>query len=172
MKLNYVMLPVGAKEKYVDAFTKNGVTVISKARKVASASDIDASSFNGIVVVETKTMKKSDLEKLKKAMKKSSVAAIPLRECVPTGSSAQRNVESETETETDAEVVQKSAAMKANDAESESEAEVTDNNTAATPANPQTEQKKVTAADSSAASVVVSSVLAIAAIAAVSAFLL
>ena len=173
MKLVYVMLPTGASEKVVKAFNKSKVTVISKAEKVSKVKNAKIDNFHGVVVVETKSATQKDLKNLKKAFKKSSVTGIPLKECIPKKSVAKKSAaESATDTDTDGEAVNKSANMKAavTDAE-ETDAEVEVSNAASNAAAPATTAEG-TVKKNSATSVAVSSVMSVAAIAAVAVFLL
>jgi hypothetical protein len=174
LKLQYVMLPANADEKIAKAFNKYKVIVISKTKKVSSVKGLDVAGLNGVVVVDTKSVKTKDLKKLKKSLKKSSVAGIKLSKCIPKESLVRKATESDAETTdvaTDAEAVTKSAAMKMADTDAETDAEET---TTATSSN--TEQKPEngteTSANNSAASIAVSSFMSVAAIAAVAALLL
>lgn len=178
LSLVYVMLPTGASEKVVKAFNKNKLTVISKAEKVTKVKNAKIENFRGVVVVETKTATQKDLKNLKKAFKKSSVAGISLKECIPKKSVAKKSaVESGTETETDADAlnIDKSANMKAAETdadETDAEAEATNaTNAASNAAAPATTTDGKTKKNS-ATSVAVSSVMSVAAIAAVAVFLL
>lgn len=177
LSLVYVMLPTGASEKVVKAFNKNKLTVISKAEKVTKVKNAKIENFRGVVVVETKSATQKDLKNLKKAFKKSSVAGISLKECIPKKSVAKKSaVESGTETETDADALNiKSANMKAAETdadETDAEAEATNaTNAASNAAAPATTTDGKTKKNS-ATSVAVSSVMSVAAIAAVAVFLL
>lgn len=177
IKLRYVMLPFGAPEKIVDAFTRYGVSVVSKARKVTKVKGADVTTFNGVVLVDNRANKnkKDDFAKLKKALKKADLSSTPLRKCIPVGSSARKAAATDSEaenTEADPRMgFEKSAAMK-----SETEAEQTEaeNTETATESTTKTEDKQVKAASegNSASSIVVSSVISVAAIASIAAFLL
>ena len=127
--------PTGASEKVVKAFNKNKLTVISKAEKVTKVKNAKIENFRGVVVVETKSATQKDLKNLKKAFKKSSVAGISLKECIPRNLLPKSAVESGTETETDADALNiKSANMKAAETdadETDAEAEATNATNAA-----------------------------------------
>lgn len=161
------MLPTGAPKKVVEAFNKSKVSVISKAKRVTKVKGVDVTKFNGVVLIDTKNVKRDDLKKMKKALKSLKLSPLALRECVPEGSLAHQASESE---QTDAEgqqEVPKSALMKtAENAETETEAEPE-----AEPEQPAKIRKQEDSGNS-ASSVVVSSFMSIAAIATVAAFLL
>lgn len=166
LDLRYVMLPYGAPEKVVDAFNNKKIAVVSKASKISKVKSADVSAFNGVVLVESSKCKKGDFSKLKKSMKKSSVAAVSMRECIPTGSAARKAAATDSEAETTDAEVEKSAAMKSQTDAEETDAENTTANSSATTT------PEVKAKENSASSIVVSSVLSVAAIATVAAFLL
>lgn len=100
---------------------------------------------------------------MNEAIKKTGLKGISLKVCIPKGTKASFKSMETTDSEADS-GVEKSAATKASDAETDTEV----NAAAATEATPE----KIKANDNSASSIVVSSVMSIAAIAAVAAFLL
>ena len=173
MKLKYVMLPTGASQKVIKAFNKNKVTVISKTQKVTKVKNVKVEEFNGVVVLETKSVTKKDLNNLKKALKSSSVSGISLKECIPSKSvSGKDNNASETDANTtDAENVIKSAAIKASETDAESEVE-TEANTAANTESTKPAEVINLSDTGAASSVAFSSIMSVAAIAAVAVFLL
>lgn len=105
-KLYHVMLPYGAHERIVNAFTRLRITVVSVARKYQKVSKAVVIDFIGVVLIKTKSLDtfKRDFVGLKDKLERNLMNPVSLFECIPPGSVID-DTETETENETENEPV-------------------------------------------------------------------